>query len=258
MAFSNFQKLCSGLALLVSVSCAGPVTFNSGWRENEIAINGLDDDWEGKMKVVEGERIGIGIRNDSKYLYFCLAPLDRPTAMQIMTTGLTIWFDSTGSRKKAVGVRFPLGFQENVPAIAMMPPNNKKDRDKAMADAVALDEVELLWSDGWDRRRLKVSELSGLFLKLTQSDNGMFYEMRVPLHDDDLFGIQTSPGKMIGIGIETGEFKKLAHAPEGGVRLGPGGGGGMAGGRGPGPARGRMEMPKRIALWLETTLAETH
>ena len=102
------------LLLLLSLGLAGCSTFNtfltdSRLPDHQIIIDGKSDDWRGELYIAENERVSLGFLNDQENLYVCLLAENNFTRNQIMMQGLTVWFDPQGGKKKALGIKFPLG-----------------------------------------------------------------------------------------------------------------------------------------------------
>ena len=72
------------LFLLSFVGCSSSELMVSS-SVNNITIDGNHEDWSGKLKYYEDEKVAIGFQNDDKNLYFCLVTSDRANAMKIMT-----------------------------------------------------------------------------------------------------------------------------------------------------------------------------
>ncbi|MBL7994748.1 hypothetical protein JNM05_05200 [bacterium] len=245
--------VCLMILLFVCLGCSNSIQILSHKNDNGIIkIDGLDDDWKKEnMEVIKDSKIAVGIAYDENYIYLGLAPLDRGVATQMMMMGFTVWFDSTGNGKKILGIRYPIGFD------GAMPMNERGQNENPFEDIMKnkLNEVEIIGPGKYDRMRLTVYELSGITVKLTTQKNGMFFELKVPLHASTNFpyAINTGVGKPLSILLETGEFKRPGFG--GGMRGGglPGGGGRMPGGN---PQMGGSpEMPKPIKVHLTTTLS---
>ncbi len=115
--------------------------------------------------------------------------------------------------------------------------------------------------------RLNNNDVSVVFRRIP---GGFVYEAKIPLARSGrrFYVVGSSPGRTIGVGVETGEFtERRQRQPrngggegmgEEGRRMG-GRGGRMPGGRPPGgEASGEPEgsrQPERIKLWTVVTLA---
>src|SRR5512135_2473988 len=84
--------------------------LTSTWRAGDtIAIDGVNQEWQGKLTPIKDAPVSMAFYNDGDFLYLCLTTSDRPTRTAIERQGLTVWFDSEGGKKKDFGVEYPLG-----------------------------------------------------------------------------------------------------------------------------------------------------
>lgn len=243
----------------------------SRWRgETPIAIDGVNEEWQGLLAPVKSAPVSIGFYNDDQYLYFCLTTGQRATRSQILRQGLIVWIDQRGGKKKNFGVEFPVG----LPGAFIV------DRTGDTGEARGVqgrpleanqDRLVILGPGKNDRRDLAFDEAPGIQAKIGESTGVLVYEMRVPLakSDSQPYAIGAKPNAMIGVGLETPEFDRFAMRPaiggrgggggiggRGGVggRGGMGGGGGYGGRGGMGGGRG-FEMPKPLKTWNTVQLA---
>jgi len=254
------------------VGCEKPIELSSRWRDFEIMIDGIDDEWGGATIYAAKEKVSLTMLNDSNYMYIRINTRDRQVHAQVLGMGFTIWFDPDGGKDKTFGIHFPLGKQ----SIEMpMGPGgyamNQEDRLEKML-AKLKDEIEIFGPGEEDIYRISFSEaeMHGINVRLGYLSGNLIYELKVPLvHDDDhLFaigintaGIDTST--VIGIGFETPELDReemKKNMEEKGMGMPPGGQGmppgGMRGGEmPPGGMRGGPEMPERLQLWTIVKLA---
>jgi len=61
-----------------------------------ITIDGKSDDWHGNLYYSEDGQFNMGFLNDQDNLYVCLVVTDRFKRAQIVSRGLTVWFDPKG------------------------------------------------------------------------------------------------------------------------------------------------------------------
>lgn len=81
----------------------------SRWLDREITIDGKNPEWAGAEAYYdEDQGIKIGLFNDESNLYVYLATWHRQLEMQILSNGLTIWFDPKGGTEQTFGIAYPL------------------------------------------------------------------------------------------------------------------------------------------------------
>jgi hypothetical protein len=274
----------------IFLGCGGQ-QLASTWRDREITIDGLDDEWEGTMAYLSDANIAVGLLNDDEYLYVCLATVDSRVVRQVVGSGLTIWFDAKGGKKRSLGINFPLGMDLSreggdranrpmpgsgeggpMPGFGEGGPDPEKLREMLSGSA---GEMAILGPGKTDRRLMPVASSQEVRVKLGYSGGKLVYELRIPLVHDlehpDAIGLEN--GRKIGVGFETAEIDREAmkermkngmgagRPPMGGTNGGgPPMGGGMRGG---GPRGGGMpggqgsggEMSERLELWIKVQLA---
>ena len=151
----------------------------------------------------------------------------------------------------------------------------------------AITSIEVLGASKDDKRRFELAyaRTIGLDVAARMAEGVLVYELRVPLSVTEAqpYGVKSSPGATIGLGIETAELARpegrgggggrgrggMGGGPPGGGGGGMGGGmggGGMTGGGGgqpggmgggpPGGGREGMREMKPIKVWTVVQLAK--
>lgn len=245
------------VAMLFFHSCE-TIQFQSGWRTEEIAIDGKSDDWREHLKYFEEENIFLGLLNDEKDLYICMTSADRIRQVQIMGRGFILWFDPAGGKKKAFGIRFPVGRQEFVPPSEDEGWPGERPRRLPRQTPV---ELEILESGKDAPLRMKIEEARGISVDVTASLGMVVYELKVPLArgEETPYAVGAKPGATVGVGFEIPEMDRDARRQR---MPGTGPGGMMPGGRrgGIGVGMGGMRMggrglPERMKAWATVRLS---
>jgi len=251
------------LLLVLSLGFAGCSTFNtfltdSRSPDHQIIIDGKSDDWHGELYIAEDERVSLGFLNDQENLYVCLLAEDNFTRNQIMMQGLTVWFDPQGGKKKALGIKFPLGM---APGERPMPfrEDQEEPRPKNLRGR-PVEEMEIIRSGKEEPQKMNIAEAKGIEIKAMPSTGMLVYELKIPLvqTDEHPIALATEAGRTLGVGFETAKFdlskmpRRPAGMPGGGARppMAGGPGRGMGGfGRG-------LQMPEGLKIWAIVKLAE--
>jgi hypothetical protein len=265
-ALRSLKLICIPLFLLLAVSLAGcnEIKLSSNWCDREIAIDGDQADWAGKLRFLEDQQASVGVLNDGDFLYLCLVSSKEGPVMQTVRSGFTVWLDSEGGKKKNFGVKFPLGMQgEPVPMMDRSKPR-EPEMPKEFLDA-SLKEIEIIGPGEGQVQRAEGFEEQGIEVKIVETRGKFVYELKVPLAmtADHPYAIGVKEGKPVGIGLEAGEPNRpeMGDRPPGGGFPGGGAGGGPGGGPGGGGPPGgggrgsRPEMSEPIKLWLKVSLA---
>ena len=86
--------------------------LSSHWPDHEVAIDGVNSEWENSSTYIEDEKVLVGVMNDENFLYISLIADDPVVRRQMLGQGFMVWFDPVGGRKKSFGIQYPLGLQE--------------------------------------------------------------------------------------------------------------------------------------------------
>ena len=259
--------------------CTSALLVKSAWNDNQIVIDGKDNDWGDTMFYIPDAQLTAGIRNDSSNMYIILKSTDRRQAFQIMGLGMTVWFDPSGGTSEKFGIHFPLGHQGREGAQRNENDNSQDETQNQDRDLVNMmpNEFEILGANENGPVRLSIADAKGIELQMERGTNGLIYELKVPLHKspDHPYAINAD-GKNVGVEFEGGKFEGGGgggqHRGRGmrgnGGGTYPGGGEGMPGGdEGGGPEggegsrrnynndEGQRQQPKHIDFWLKVQLA---
>jgi hypothetical protein len=227
---------------------------------------------------MDKQNLFLGVRNDTDYLYVCLASEDQAVISRILRQGMILWFDPEGGKEKTFGIKYPVGRQGMQPGEGrMMRPDNEEDRQKMRRAMMAIsNELEIL-QESKVPIRTSIENLKGIEVFLKRSTGLIVYEAKIPLQEnqDFPFAIGAEEGSEIGIGIEVPKMTMNMNRAAGGMggRGGGMGGGGMGGrgggmggrgggmggggmgGRGGGMGGQRANMQKGIKIWTTVHLA---
>ena len=243
---------------------ASRARLTSGWRDRDVKIDGVNEEWPALSSFSDDTRFSIGLLNDDQNLYVALATSETATSLQMLRQGLIVWFDGEGGKKKRFGIQYPVGNQAYGPSSGGYDrgggggyggsggserrggsgrsdgSGGRPDPNELWAQAEAdgrLSQLELLGPGKDDRRSLVVDRAAPIEVKIGRSEGTVLYELKIPLPKsaDAPYALGVRPGATIGIGLETPprEWQAEGGRPGGGYG-GRGGGFGGFGGRGGG------------------------
>ena len=239
--------------------------FDSHPRDGAITIDGRFDDWSGNLAPVGDTPMSMQVANDGAFLYLRLSASDAGTRMEITRLGMTVWFDPSGGTKKKLGIRYPVVEAGSFAGGGERGRRGRAEGEPAEDPGPPHDRVDILGPGKDDARSLMRDHLQGVDVAFRTDQGSVEYELKVPLahSSDHPYGIDTQPGKTIGIGFETGKLSERVGERRGGGGFGGGGmgggrGGGMGGGRrgpgGGGSHEGGFQPPKPIKVWTTVTV----
>jgi hypothetical protein len=206
----------SVFTVFILSGCAQPMRLSSRWRNIDIEIGDVGSDWGRAAMYVPKAKIAVTMINDSEFLYIRLSSRDREMQAQVMTMGLTLWFDAGGGKNKITGVHFPLGMQSrHKPPVYEGIGRGPKGMNMEDALRGVMNELEII-GPGKDENRTmsqSVAASHGLDVSLGMLHGNMIYEMKIPLALNDKHQIavglnqnSADTTRKIGIGFETPEF----------------------------------------------------
>jgi hypothetical protein len=250
--------------LALTLGLAGCQTFSTFSTESrpldhQIVVDGKTDDWRGDLFVAEKERIELGFLNDRENLYVCLLTTDNFIRAQILTQGLTVWFDPKGKTDKVFGIKFPVGLP---PGERKMPMGaTPEGPDLENVPNVPMMEMEIIRSEKEPIQKLKIEEAKGIEVKVAPSSGLIVYELKIPLvkTEQNSIAVGAEPGKTIGIGFEIPKLEpsQMSQNRRGGT---PGGNrppmGGGTGQEGMGRYGRGFQIPEGLKIWAILSLAQ--
>ena len=94
---------------LFCFGCAPTSLIQSSRQTAAYNINQLDDLTGDTSRSVHGEQnVLYSLSNDNTYLYITLMIADPKTQNKVLHNGFTLWIDTTGHKKQAFGIAYPL------------------------------------------------------------------------------------------------------------------------------------------------------
>ncbi|MEM6336541.1 MAG: hypothetical protein AAF752_08235 [Bacteroidota bacterium] len=244
------------LSALLFAGCGGSAAvIESDSAAGATAVDAQVTDWAGSLQPVEGKPFSLGVRNDGQDLYVVFLTRDEATVRQIVTRGLQVWVDPAGGKAQTLGLRYPMGFVEDLGtgAFAGQQGSTREPGQMEQRFNESLDEL-IIVSDGQPAERWPVAEFEEMAFAARLDRGLLVTEMRIPLrHTDDFsVAIGAEPGQSIGLGFEVPEIDREALRERFGNRAG--GGQGARGGMG-----GRRRMMnvggERLQFWGTVRLA---
>jgi hypothetical protein len=267
------STIVSASTLLFGCGAGLAPEVQSQWSDSAAVLDGYADDWSGfPLEYSQAEGISLGVRNDAENIYFIFLVRDEQMVRKIQMAGVTIWFDTTGGKKKEFGIGYRgsvdlmESLQKESSFMKSMPPEQKARFDEMQPEMVGMITVikkgeELSMPESRPKGPAAASAcLDGIF----------GYEFRIPVATGDSisYTLAASPAEMMSVGLEVGGMSRGDR--EGMMREGPQMGGppdaGMKGGGGRrmpggGPPRGRSKgdmkkMMENQEVWLTLRLAQ--
>lgn len=251
---------CSGLEVL------------SKWQESNLTIDGSKQDWGNNLKCIKDEKVAVGITNDEQNLYLCLVVSENERIINLLRSGLTIWFEPQNSDVEKFGIQYPI---KNNTTVVMdfskrSKPSDRRVRQEQVVNKLLIEQNEFLVINE-DEYPLYASPLksnNGIEVNIGYEFGQLVYELKIPLigGKENLFKINTALNEEIKLGFIAGEIERSERSgrAEMGNKSGGRSGGGQKGGmsgerRGGSSGRGRQQNIKSVIepinFWIHTVIA---
>ena len=271
----QFTAVRIALALIVFAYLIAPTAtqasdLTSFWTHEPITVDGEVTDWDSIPTVyLDDEGVVVGICNDSINVYIMYRFRDAKSLRAIRMTGLKVWLDAKGKKKKDFGIRYNggptfseihelTGTDEEDFFSNMSPERRERMMQRMSGDR---EQFTVIYRGKEQRETIPTNGSRGPAVSFASSDGFIAYEFSIPLQTSDYgtFGIGAQPDEKIGIGSEWGGRRERGDGE--GDMMGMGRGGGGRGGDSGGGRRGsrgggdRMQMPEKQEFWFKTKLA---
>ncbi|MGD2295497.1 MAG: hypothetical protein PVF22_06640, partial [Candidatus Aminicenantes bacterium] len=214
----NRIKKLLWISLIAAALCypalSKDLAVNSVWTTATLNIDGDSEDWGDDVFNTEDKlSIDLAFRNDNDFLYILFMFKDPQFMSSIGETGLTVYFNADGKRRKHDGLRFVRQLVSADQFIDIL------ERQRGALTEEQKQEVRLRKS--YSIRRYKIIEKKDeldIPTDVEQVQRAIFrtetdkaaktavYEIAIPLDKaaDKATGIGTEPGQAIKIGFEWG------------------------------------------------------
>ncbi len=227
----NSIRLIAYISLVLLVLFSATAGFpkeeiiESKWTAQPPRIDGLNDDWsEDVLTSEKGVKVDYAVRNDAQNLYVLFVFKDPKSLSSIDATGITLYFNREGKKKKDHGVHF---IKKQVTADELIASLEKQgevltEEQRQMIKskpAIFMLDAEMVGKKGPEAS--ETTPIPGTLrpaFRTTQKGNEVIYEFRVPLARPETFpwGIGAEPGQNVNIGFEWGgmtdEMRKAMNA----------------------------------------------
>ena len=193
----------------------------SKWVDFPLTIDGSNEDWGNEALNFEKKvDVDFAFRNDTENLYILFIFKDPKYLSSIDATGMTLWFNTEGKKKKNYGLTF-IKKQVSADAFISILEQQKgtlseEEKNNIRANPrYFLHNIKVVGKETKPASQQADSEeeSAALFRSMRQEKMAM-YEFAVPLKrmTEQAHGIGTEPGKIVKVGFEWGglteEMKK--------------------------------------------------
>jgi hypothetical protein len=241
----------------------------SKWAAQPLTIDGQDDDWSGVELTTEKKvKVDYAIRNDAENMYVLFIFNDPQYLSTINHTGITMYFNTEGKKKKDEGFHFIQKQVEPDELIAYLKRRGQVLTEQQIQSikskpGYVVFMAERLREDDEEIEAVSTTEALLPGFKISREDKNLIFEFRVPLvlSETSPEGIGAKPGESLKIGFEWGGMtKELAKKIQAGVDISEESRAGevidsrrTTGGA---PSSASRRMPKKYDFWCDVKLAQ--
>lgn len=274
--FLGFTLVTISLLVLSTTGFAKDNAVTSKWTVQPPIIDGLSDDWAGDAFSSE-EKLDVhyAVRNDAQNMYVLLVFKDKKSLSSISATGITLYYDGAGKKKKDYAHTF---IKKQVTAdelIAYLGQQGQVLTEEKKQSIKAKDAYVVFMAEKAGKKNKNDSAAApgpdALMpgFKINMQDGAVVYEFKIPLNKSETSpeGMGTAPGQSLKLGFEWGgisdemrkKMDRATVASSGDVSregLGRGAIDTSSVGRAmPGASRGGA-APKKHSFWIDIKLAQ--
>lgn len=188
----------------------------STWASAAPKIDGLRQDWEGTPLTPQKFDVQLGFKNDSQFLYILLVLTNPKNLSSIEQTGITIFFNPEGQKKKDFGINFRRLQLSADQFIAMTEQKQGPLGDEEKARLRTNPRYSLfnygIINKG-SKQVLNADESQGILpaaFRISREQMALCYEFAIPLKRAAELapGLGTEPGKTVTLNVEWGGWSK--------------------------------------------------
>ena len=213
-------KIFFVLILMLSITfmaSAKSKVINSIWTEAPVNIDGSAEDWaEHTLSFEKKVKVDCAYRNDSGYLYVLFIFKDPKYLTSINASGMTIYFNTEGKKKKDSGITFSNRRVSAEQFIALIEqqqgqlPEERKSQIKNTPYYFVQNYTVINKKKNPPSQAEESVEVKRALFRFAKDQATVVYEFAIPLEKSTKLapGIGTEPGKAIKIGFEWGGMTK--------------------------------------------------
>jgi hypothetical protein len=205
------------LLLLVSLALPFAATartaqVESRWQTSPLKIDGDIGDWlSPAFQVEKGVQVHYAFCNDADNLYLIFIFKDPKYLSSLNRTGLTVWFNEAGRKKKQQGLRFEKMTLSTAALIAVMekksgPLSEEKKKEMLSKPAYVINQFMAVDKDGQDETERVFPKPPLPEFTSLEASGRLSYEFCVPIGPGN--GLNLVPGKNVMVGFEWGGATK--------------------------------------------------
>jgi hypothetical protein len=215
------------LLMILTLSFSGlskEKEVKSYWAASSVKIDGFKNDWaEVALATEKKVKVDYAFKNDAQNLYVLYIFKDPKYLSSIAMTGLTLWFNPEGKKKKNYGIKF---IQKQISADALIsltekesgPLPEEKKKEIRNFPSYLIDHTEIVSKKSkHGSESSESSKIKPAAFRVMKQKNLLVFELAIPLKrmTEQTSAAAIEPGKRVAVGFEWGgmteEMRKEAR-----------------------------------------------
>lgn len=195
--------------------------FKSHWVSSPVRIDGSTNDWtENDIAGEKKVKVDYAFKNNAENLYVLFMFRDPKYLSSISATGLTIWFNSEGKKKKYYGIKF---MQKSISADALIsrlekekgPLPEEEKKEMRNNPSYLINDTEIINKKRKSRSpSSESSEIKPAVFRVMKQQKSLVFEFAINMKKmmEQAPGSGIEPGKKVKVGFEWGGMTKEMKA----------------------------------------------
>jgi len=243
----------------------------STWLSSRLNIDGLSDDW-GEVTLSFEKKVSVdyAFKNDAENLFVLFIFKDPKYLTSINATGMTVWFNTEGRKKKNYGITF---IKKKVSAdfyISYLEqqrgqiPEEEKKKILANPSYVFHNAIVINKKSKSSSQSSDAGEIATALFRSKNQNKMLVYEFAIPLKrlTENASGIGTEPGKIIKVCFEWGGMtdemrKRMLQKQVASGKRSSGAADSWHGNSTRGSVPKSSRVSKKYSFWVDIQLAQT-
>ena len=269
MLYTKILLVLSLTLILPTQALPEEVLIKSSWRSLPLNIDGSPGDWT-DVTLSSAKKIAVdyAFMNDADNLFVIFEFTDKKDMSSINYTGLTMWFDVEGKKKKNYGITFQKKkvtadfYLDYLEKHGQKVTEEDKQKIQSMSSIIFYDAAVTNKKSKSSSQPPENQEIKPAIFRSGIQNKMAVYELSIPLTrvSDTAPGIGTEPGQTVKVCFEWGGMTDELRKQ---IRDKQVGSGGRATGVADANPRGgigvpsQSKSPKKYSIWVDLQLAKT-
>ena len=185
----------------------------STWAAMPPTIDGLDDDWQGGVMTADKKvKVNYAIRNDAQFMYVLFVFSDLKYLSNINATGLTLYYNTEGKKKKDHAFNFTMRKVSGEELIAYLKSRGEVLTEQQLQAVQPTNMYNVFMTERTGKKDKEITiaqPIPGVLnpgFKINKKGDALMYEFMIPMtkSENSPRGMGVEPGESLKIGFEWG------------------------------------------------------